>query len=195
MLVVSLVLLVGMVIAVLVRAVTDQPDPTALRELGLLLLPEPEQVSAFALTDQRGVAFGPDQLEGNWTLLFFGFASCPDVCPTTLAKLRKATEGLDRAPRVALVTVDPARDTEAVLAGYVEAFDPAFLGLRGSAAELQAFAEQFHVNFTMVPGANGKYLMEHTAHIVVLDAQARHVGFFMSPHKPDLMRQALETVL
>lgn len=194
LLVVSLVLLVCMVIAVLVRAFVDQPDPASLRELGLLLLPDAVEVKPFSLTDQRGVAFGPERLEGNWTLLFFGFASCPDVCPTTLAKLKKAVDGLDDAPRVALVTVDPARDTEALLGGYVEAFDPAFLGLRGSAVELQAFAEQFHVNFTMVPGADGKYLMEHTAHIVVLDPQGRHAGFFMTPHEPERMREALQAV-
>ena len=195
LLVVSLVLLVCMVIAVLLRAFVDQPDPTSLREMGFLLLPDAVEVRPFALTDQRGAAFGPEQLEGNWTLLFFGFASCPDVCPTTLAKLKKAVDGLDVAPRVALVTVDPARDTEALLGSYVEAFDPAFLGLHGSALELEAFAEQFHVNFTLVPGADGKYLMEHTAHIVVLDPQARHVGFFMTPHEPERMREALLAVL
>ena len=159
MLAVSLGLLILMLVAVLYRAAFDAPDPASLRELGMLVLPERSPLQPFQMLDQRGEPFGVGELEGRWTLVFFGFASCPDVCPTTLATLKKATEGLDRAPRVALVTVDPARDTQAVLGQYVEAFDPTFLGLRGSAQDLAQFAEQFHVKFALVPGADGKYLM------------------------------------
>ena len=195
MLTLSLGLLVLMLVAVMYPAVFDGPDSKALRDLGLLVLPERAAVQPFALVDQHGEEFGLAQLEGQWTLLFFGFASCPDVCPTTLAKLKKATAGLENAPRVVFVTVDPARDSAELLGQYLEAFDSAFVGLRGSAFELDGFAAQFHVDYAVAPGVDGKYLMEHTAQVVVLDDQPRHVGFLMTPHRPEAIRAALQAVL
>src|SRR5262245_44116896 len=95
------------------------------------LFPSPRPLPALTLVDQDGRATGPDLLKGHWTVVFFGFTSCPDVCPTTLAMLAQTQRHLTdlpagERPRVLLISVDPERDTPELLRAYVRHFDPSF---------------------------------------------------------------------
>ena len=110
----------------------------------------------FALTDHTGKPRTMADFKGKVVVLFFGFTQCPDVCPTTMSEMAKVMTLLgDKAKdvQVLFVTVDPARDTQQLLAEYVPAFDPRFLGLYGDAAATAKTGQEFKVFFAKSPGA------------------------------------------
>ena len=145
-------------------------------------LPQSKALSAFQLTDTNGHAFTRRDLEGSPTLVFFGFTHCPDVCPTTLLKLaqvrrRAAVPGL----RVLFVSVDPQRDTAALLGQYLHAFDPQFQGLTGDPQTIARLAANFGVAVNRVELPGGDYTMDHSAVVFLLDDSARIVAVFTPP--------------
>lgn len=131
----------------------------------------------FTLTDETGQPFALSQLRGQWILLSYGYTSCPDVCPTTLAHLKSARELLgDEASKVTVVfvSVDPGRDTPEVLAEYVHHFNPDFKGLSGTPETVALAAKAFDVKYEKKPAdANGNYLVGHSAFVYVIDPQFR----------------------
>jgi protein SCO1 len=146
---------------------------------------------SFQATDLTGASFGRDfeltapdgkprrlaDFRGKAVVLFFGYTQCPDVCPTTLAALADAMKELgadaDRV-QVLFVTIDPERDTPALLAQYVPAFDPRFLGLYGDADATARTAKEFKIIYQKVPGAApGSYTMDHSAGTYIFDPQGR----------------------
>lgn len=143
----------------------------------------------FALVDHAGQPFGPERLQGRWTFLFFGFVNCPDVCPLTLATLaavRKSLADLPESqwPAVVLVSVDPARDTPAVLARYVGHFDPSFTGVTGSPEAIAALTGDLGVAVMVgPPDADGNYTVDHTAALFLVDPEGRFAGLFSGPHE------------
>ena len=145
-------------------------------------LPQPKALADFRLTDTTGRAFTRRDLGGGPTLVFFGFTHCPDVCPTTLMKLAQVRKraGL-KGLRVLFVSVDPQRDTPAVLGMYVHAFDPAFLGLSGDPPSILAVAANFGVAVNRVELPGGDYTMDHSAVLFLLDAGARIAAIFTPP--------------
>jgi protein SCO1/2 len=142
------------------------------------VLDEPVNVPDWTLTDENGDLFRLSDQRGNVVLLFFGYTSCPDVCPTTLATWRKIHEALgDDAQRVrfVFVTVDPERDTAERLGMHVHAFNPDFIGLTGTPEELEPVYRAFdvyHEKDTSSGSALG-YLVNHTATTFVLDPQGQ----------------------
>ncbi len=131
----------------------------------------------FALTDHNGKPRTLADFKGKVVVMFFGYTQCPDVCPTTMAELATVMQELgplaDRV-QVLFVTIDPARDTQALLAKYVPAFDSRFLGLYGDQAATEKVAKEFKVFYQKVPGKEpGSYTMDHTAGSYVFDPQGR----------------------
>jgi protein SCO1/2 len=141
-------------------------------------LPAPERVSDFTLMTHDGEAAQLSDFRGQIVVLYFGYTYCPDVCPTTLATMADAMDSLKPADRdqvqVLMVTVDPDRDSPEVLADYLAHFDPAFLGLTGTADEIAQAAEALGVYYEKGEGsvASG-YLVDHTATTSVLDREGR----------------------
>jgi protein SCO1 len=181
--------LAGALAAYLVR---DRQEPGPTPEHATLYA-ELRPLPAFSLVDHANAPFGPERLRGRWTFLFFGFVNCPDVCPTTLAMLadvRDRIEGDDpqyalpgNAPQVVLVSVDPARDTPPVLARYVAHFDPSFIGVTGSAADIESLTRALGVAvFVGAPGPDGAYAVDHTAAIFLVDPEGRAAALFSTPH-------------
>lgn len=129
-----------------------------------------------ALTDHHGQARTLADFKGKAVMIFFGYTQCPDVCPTTMVEMAQIMKELgpdaDRV-QVLFVTVDPQRDTQALLAQYVPAFDPRFLGLFGDEEATQKVAREFKVFYQKVPNKNNpdSYTMDHTAGTYVLDPQ------------------------
>jgi protein SCO1 len=145
-------------------------------------LPQAKTVADFQLLDVSGRPFTRQNLNGAPALVFFGFTHCPDVCPTTLLKLaqvrkRAALAGL----RVLFISVDPQRDTPAVLGMYVHAFDPSFQGLSGDPQVLAALAANFGVAFNRVDLPGGDYTMDHSAVVFLLDARGCIAAIFTPP--------------
>ena len=131
----------------------------------------------FALTDQNGKPRTLADFKGKVVVMFFGYTQCPDVCPTTMAELAgvmKELGPLADQVQVLFVTVDPERDTQALLAQYVPAFDKRFLGLYGDAAATAKVAKEFKVFYAKVPGKEpGSYSMDHTAGSYVFDKNGK----------------------
>lgn len=135
----------------------------------------------FALPDTSGAMRNLAEFKGKVVVLFFGFAQCPDVCPTTLLelaevkrKLNAKEPGLGDKVQGIFVTVDPERDTAQVLQAYMKAFDESFIALRGSPEQTRELASRFKVFYQQVPGAvEGAYTIEHTAASFVFDPKGK----------------------
>ena len=131
----------------------------------------------FKLTDHNGQARNLGDFKGKAVVLFFGYTQCPDVCPTTLSTMREAMALLgDDAKRVQVLfaTVDPARDTPALLAQYVPSFHPSFLGLYGNEATIAATAKDFKVFYLKQPGKTpDSYSVDHSAGSYAFDPSGR----------------------
>ncbi|MGZ8304821.1 MAG: SCO family protein [Telluria sp.] len=131
----------------------------------------------FALTDHNGKPRTMADFKGKVVIVFFGFTQCPDVCPTTLSEMAGAMQALGKQAddvQVLFITVDPERDTQALLAQYVPAFDKRFLGLRGTPEQTAQVAKEFKVFFAKVPGKQpGSYTMDHTAASYVFDRNGK----------------------
>ncbi len=131
----------------------------------------------FALTDHNGKARTLADFKGKVVVMFFGYTQCPDVCPTTMAEMATVMKELGpqaEQVQVLFVTVDPERDTQALLAQYVPAFDQRFLGLYGDAAATAKVAKEFKVFYAKVPGKQpGSYSMDHTAGSYVFDKSGK----------------------
>lgn len=158
-------------------------------------LPQARPIADFHLIDSDGRPVSRAALLGRPTLVYFGFTHCPDECPDTLAALarvkrRAAIPGL----QVLFVTVDPQRDTPAVLAGYVRHFDPSFLGLTGDPAEIRRLAASLGIGITRVNLPGGGYDFEHTQAILLFDSRAREVGVFTPPFDVRQLAQSLSRV-
>ena len=165
------------------------------------LLPHPQPLTAFALTDHKGRVFDLASLKGKWSFVVFGFTHCPDVCPTTLVTLARArdkivknTAGPDDVQFV-FVSVDPGRDTPDKLAHYVEHFDRSFLGVTGDNAQIGNLAGQLRAPYEVgsAPGVEN-YPVFHTAAIFLLDPRARYHAVFTPPHDADALSKRLTVV-
>jgi protein SCO1/2 len=126
------------------------------------------------LTRDNGASFKLSAMRGNVVLLFFGYTSCPDVCPTTMAELKQALEKLDeedaKQVQVLFVTVDPRRDTPARVQEYVDHFNPNFIGLSGTDSELQKVWNDYGVFREIAEGTSAAgYIVDHTARVTVID--------------------------
>jgi protein SCO1/2 len=136
-----------------------------------------EYAQDFALTDHTGKPRTLADFKGKVVVMFFGFTQCPDVCPTTMAEMATVMQQLGPQAdqvQVLFVTLDPERDTPALLSQYVPAFDKRFLGLYGDAAATAKVAKEFKVFYAKVPGKEpGSYTMDHTAASYVFDRNGK----------------------
>jgi len=158
-----------------------------LRLNGAFVLPKPRIIEPFELIDHNGKSFTLAQLENKWTLMFFGFTHCPDVCPATMSVLKKFDELMqgeleEDDYQVVLLSVDPARDTPEVLKPYVEYFNPDFTGVTGEFLSLQKLATNLSASFYKVPGGGENYQVDHSANIVLINPYGHYHGFY----KPQL---------
>ncbi len=169
---------------VLVGRMLAQPQMPSL-EAGTAMPPRP--VGGFILTDAKGATTTARDLAGHPTQAFFGFTHCPDVCPTTLALLAGVQKQAAREEprlanlRVALLSVDPERDTPEQVGRYVASFGSDFIGLTGSPPEIVNATRCFYAAFARVELPGGAYTMDHSATVYVLDSGARIVAVFTPP--------------
>ena len=136
---------------------------------------------AFRLTTQHGTAFTDRDIDGAPSAIFFGFTNCPDVCPTALFEMSEILRTLgpeaDRMNAV-FITIDPERDTPAVIKDYLSSFDPHLVGLTGDPTAIAAVAKAYRVYSKKVPLDQGGYTMDHTAIVYLMDKSGRFVSPF-----------------
>ena len=164
------------------------------------LFEQPRELPAFSLQQSDGTPLVPGELQGHWTLVFLGFTHCPDVCPTTLARLAQAQKSwasLPEAtrPRVLFVSVDPDRDTPDRVGEYAHAFHKDTLAATADIPALEAFARSLSLVFMKVPAPAGapadQYSVDHSAALAVLDPQARMAGVIQPSGEAGLDAQAI----
>lgn len=153
----------------------------------------------FSLTDHHGKQRNLSDFRGKLVVMFFGYTQCPDVCPTTMSEMAAVMKTLgpdsDKV-QVIFVTIDPERDTQALLAAYVPNFDPRFLGMYGDAAATAKVAKEFKVFYQKVPGKNSAhYTMDHTAGSYVFDTQGRIRLFLRHGQGPETIAHDLKILL
>ena len=153
----------------------------------------------FQLTDQNGRKRSSDEFRGKLMLIYFGFTYCPDVCPTALTVVTTALDQLgDQADAVVpiLITVDPERDTPAVLKDYVAQFSPRYIGLTGSEREIAQVAKEFRVYYAKSPGSGGApYLMDHTSLLYLMDQNGRFNTHFTHNNRAEDIVAAVRKLL
>jgi protein SCO1 len=141
----------------------------------------------FKLTDQNGKPVTDADMKGRPFLVFFGYTHCPDICPTTLFEVSEVLHALgpDANRTGALfITVDPERDTAAVMKDYLSSFDPHLRGLTGARPAIEQAEKAYRVYAKKVPAENGDYSMDHTALVYLMDKQGRFVAPFKLNRKP-----------
>jgi protein SCO1/2 len=153
------------------------------------VLPETRALPEFQLSDHNGEPFTRDSLLGNRSLVFFGFTNCPDICPATLQQLaiarqRLAADGQD-FPRIILVSVDPERDSPEILAKYVSHFDAGVIGVTGSVDEITRLTKPLGIYFAKSGDLDGNYNVDHSAVILLLNAEGEWHAVFSAPHTID----------
>jgi protein SCO1 len=142
----------------------------------------------FQLLDQNGKTISNEDLKGHPFLMFFGFTHCPDVCPTTLFEVSEVLKQLGPdggGARALFVTVDPERDTPAVMRDYLSSFDPNLVGVTGSADAIAKTLKAYRVYSKKVPTEGGEYTMDHTALVYLMDKQGRFVAPFNLKRRPE----------
>ncbi len=156
------------------------------------ILPEAKVLKDFNLIDFDEQPFTLEKLKGHWSLIFFGYTNCPDICPTALTSMVEVNKALDKAPQVKkqiqtiFVSVDPKRDTPAHLKEYVSFFSPDFYAATGSDEELKHLTKQLALNFQLQkPDEKGNYLVDHSAWLVVIDPDARLHAVISGAHYPN----------
>jgi len=142
-------------------------------------LPQPRSLADFDLVDTHGMHTSAEQLRGHPTLVFFGFTHCPDVCPTTLARMVRLRQQLgagDRPFEILFVTVDPERDGPSEVGKYAELFNSPVTGLTGSPAQIDQVKKQFGIFSQKVPDSNGGYSVDHTSTVLLFDGKGEFSG-------------------
>ncbi|MBD9426092.1 SCO family protein [Pseudomonas sp. PDM15] len=192
-------LVLGLTVNKVLNSKGDGTDKVALLDAGIVLLPQSRSLPSLALTDQNGQALQVDQLKDKWSLLFFGYTFCPDICPATLAQLRQLqgmlpAEAKDKL-RVVLVTVDPHRDTPEQLKKYLGFFDPAFLGLTGSQEDLQKLAAAVSIPYIPADTSKENYTVDHSGNLVIIGPDGTQRGFIRAPVNNDKLAAQLPSLL
>jgi protein SCO1/2 len=152
----------------------------------------------FTLTDQDNRPFRLEQLRGRPAVLFFGYTSCPDMCPMTMSRIAAALKLVgDEARQITtlFVSVDPERDTPAVLKEYVGSFSIPVIGLTGTPDAVAQVASEYHASYQVVPTGTANYLVNHTSAIFLIDRQGRLRQFFRFDEKPETLANAMRTLL
>ena len=165
------------------------------------VLKTPKPLATFSLQDQDQAKFDRSRLQGKWSLLFFGFTNCPDVCPTTLSTLNQLHAELNKQKhdvgdvQFIFVSVDPGRDNSDKLKRYVKYFNKEFLGVTGDKKEIARFAGQLGAHYEVLDKSGEKnYSVNHTAAIFIFDKKGQFFGLMSPPLDPAAMASRIELI-
>jgi len=164
------------------RVLAPQAQPTL---QAAVMYPAPRPLPAFQLTRADNTPLTLADWKGHWTVAFFGYTHCPDVCPTTLATFKQVWKQLDPAVatrvRFDFISVDPARDTPEQLSRYVAYFNPAFIAATGSDDALAPLTQALGLVYSRAKSDGSDYTVDHSASAVIIDPQGRQAGLFRPP--------------
>ena len=169
-----------------------------LRINGAIVFDKPRIFSDFELVDHRGEAFNLARMKDIWTIVFFGFSHCPDICPTTLAMLNdtysKLKDSEKQRLQVVMISLDPQRDTVEKLAEYVPYFNQQFTGVTGNQRAIRLLAAELNVAHNPVPLDGDDYTIDHSTHLILINPMGHYHGFFKAPHTEITMRSTWRSI-
>lgn len=157
-------------------------------EIRDLLVDNPPTIKPFELLDHEKKPFNVDRFKGAWTLIFFGYTHCPDVCPTTLTEVDNAAGRLknyNTGPnkiQYVFVSIDPKRDTHNLLSDYISYFGVKFIAATGEHEQLKLLTKQLNIRYKIGIGFNKEYIVNHSSSILLIDPQGRYYARFKAPH-------------
>tara|TARA_R110000868_G_scaffold69261_1_gene204181 strand:- start:57549 stop:58205 length:657 start_codon:yes stop_codon:yes gene_type:complete len=196
---ITLILILGFIAMLLGAFAYKHYKPEAkLHELDATVLTQSRTVKPFTLTDENGKPYTNQQLKGHWTFVYFGYTSCPDICPTTLAVLNqmygKLLQTKTANPDVLFVSVDPHRDSPKHLKEYIKYFNGKFMAATGSHKQIQALTKELGIAYRIVPekGKTEKnpgdtYLVDHSGAVLLFNPQGRLHAIFTQPDNAENM--------
>lgn len=175
-------------------------EPVGPPEIDGAVLSEPRALPEVPLRSPKGATDTQAVFGDRWTVVFFGFTHCPDVCPATLAKLARAIEnwpdGGTPAPSVVFVSVDPQRDTPERLAEYTAHFHPGFRGVTSTPDHLRQLSDAMGVAWQVLPaGDETDYEVSHSSALLLVDPRGRLAAVFTAPHRPDRLARDLSHLI
>ncbi|MFK7889661.1 MAG: SCO family protein [Granulosicoccus sp.] len=159
------------------------------------------QVSDFQLLDQNGAPLDKSVFENRWSIVFFGYTHCPDVCPITLQTMKNVVEMLkeqnEPEPQVVFVSVDPSRDTSEIMKNYISYFNEDFLGITGDQNEMHKFTRSLGIvaSFTANDEEPENYIVDHTASLLVIDPKLRVRAKMSPPHEAETILADYLTII
>ncbi|MCA1803730.1 MAG: SCO family protein [Rhodothermaceae bacterium] len=191
----TVITLAGLIIAVVAILITwpaNRPDIVT----GTLLT-QPKSLPAFDFVNHHGESFTQIDFLGQWSLMFTGFTTCPDICPATMPILNELDEKLrtnGTRLKMILLSVDPERDTPEVLASYVEFFNRSMIGVTGDLSAIEKFCDEIGMSFIHIPATEGRYTVEHTGALVLVDPRGRITAYFKPPFDTGRLAKDLQSV-
>jgi protein SCO1/2 len=178
----------ALMIGLLVNKILTKPtlNIEQLKEQGVFLFDRPRVIKPIELIKDDGLAFTNENLKNQWSLVFFGFTSCPHICPTTMAVLSSVLNSIEdkkikNSTQVILVTTDPARDTAEILHTYVTSFNKDFIGVTGDFMKIQIFATNLNAVFQKVVEEGGNYSIDHSGYVFIVNPKGDYQGFIKPP--------------
>ena len=169
-----------------------------LRVNGAIVLDRPRIFSDFELIDHRGEVFNIARFQDTWTMVFFGFTHCPDICPTTLAVLNETYSKLKQSEKeklqVVMISLDPERDTVETLAEYVPYFNDQFIGVTGNKHLIRRLTAEINIAYNKVPLEADDYTIDHSTQLVLINPKGHYHGFFKAPHSETMLRSTWRSI-
>jgi protein SCO1/2 len=160
--------------------------PAASAFSAITVFPAGRALPAIDFIDVTGAAVGPEIFRGRWTVLFMGFTNCGHLCPMTLAQVRMATDAAREPLNVVFFSVDPGRDTPAVIRDYVAGFDPEFVGLSAAPADIRKLADALGAPY-FVDASPDNYIVDHSSALFLISPQGEFMGTVTQPFDVQLM--------
>jgi protein SCO1/2 len=183
---------ITLLLAGVIAGLFFEREPTPLEfqpQMGVSIISPPVVLPDVSLIDQEGHPFTVDRFKGEWSLLFFGYTHCPDVCPTTLSNMNRVAKELKNTGlNYVFVTLDPKRDTPEKLKEYVHYFNPDFIGVSGDKSNIDRLAEAVGVIYDFEGDTSSeRYNVNHYAAILVVDPKGRLRAHILPPHPTSKM--------
>ncbi len=197
--VVLIIVIAALLGAWLSHVISSINHATPSLQTGTLITP-PRAVSEFALQDTHGNAVSQSSFANHWSVLFFGYTSCPDVCPTTLAQLATTHKALsdlpvESQPQFIFVSVDPHRDTIEKLSAYLNYFSPDFIGFTGAQPQIDALTKSIGVPVMIQLAQDGSYTVDHSASLFIINPQQQLAAVLSPPFQPATLEKDLRSIM
>lgn len=191
--------IIGVLVGKYLTADTNASAQLVAQEAGIIILSSSRELPAVQLSNTNHSVQDTQALTGKWSLIFFGYTFCPDICPTTLAELRQLNkllpEDIKNNLQIIMVSVDPQRDTVEQLQQYLAYFDPSFQGLTGELSDIQTLSNALSIPFIPGDTSQPRYTVDHSGNLAIIQPDGRQFGFIRAPLQVNKLAEQLPKIM